>query len=215
MTIHIALLYFDEDTESCGYLLAADTCCSNTIDDTVELGEMAESFDVDKSFSGDNFIGLVRGAIQIPTSGSVPERFYEAVSSLDGHFEDIEEGICYSDHPLLSNIEYTLLIAKRNPDSLELYSVSNQRKEDERNHKAALLHRIDRKSFHREEKSQLWYAPCTQDYMVASLTKCDFHKGAGFLPEVVQISLPHCLDYQPGNSILYEVGFERVGKIQS
>jgi len=138
MTIHCAVQYFDDKTKSTGYLLGSDSWAAEVVEQTPDetllgkrnLGSM------DKHISGKNSIGLMRGHF----SNLRFSEFLAQLQSLENVFDGIEQGIDYSNIPLLTNSKYTSLVGRQAPEFLDLYTISNQRKTNL--HIAERLHRL-------------------------------------------------------------------------
>ena len=208
MTIHCAVMYFDPETETVGYLLGSDSRGVARIfvgDKPVGNGRV---FRVDKSFGGENSVGFFRGRLLSETDD--PEgTFSRDVKTLDNVFEDIGEGADYSHVPVLSQAEkYVLLVGKRVEESVELYTVSNLREENP--HTAEQLHRITPDFFETERESLVWFAPHSKDYMVAGIEKRLKPERAqklimGLLTDPIVANFSGA-DYEPGPPIIYKIG---------
>lgn len=215
MTIHCAISYFEEN--SGGYLLGCDSTLQRVRTKGSSI-EIVGSISVDKSFRGVCSLGFVRGAGRPKTSEPLGTQFAAAMRSLDFRFDTIEPGKFYEDLPSLLQ-EYVLLIARQQAERLELFTISNQRKEKEENHRARPLHQLERATLSAEQESIVFYAPCTPYYF-----QMKFEERYGFVraKKILEQLLtersvintnPQQPMYDPGKASLFAVDFTGIRQL--
>jgi len=220
MTIHCAIMYFDSETESGGYLLGSDSRAAiEKLVDEVPLSDK-RILQVDKSFRGRRTVGFFRGAL--PGDENNPhDSFSRYMQSLENLFDDIDEGVDYSHVSLLNDSEkYVLLVGKQTDGFLDLYTVSNARENDQ--NIAKRLHRLTSDMYHTENKTMFWYAPNTVDYFMSSdRKKLDVKKAQDILEKFLTIlssdlksTLEIEQDYEPGIPIIYRLNFQGIQRIK-
>ena len=215
MTIHCAISYFEEN--SGGYLLGCDSTLQRVRTNGSSI-EVVDSISVDKSFRGACSLGFVRGAGRPKTSEPLGTQFAAAMRSLDFRFDSIRPGEVYNDLPSLLQ-EYVLLIAKQQAERLELFTVSNQRKKKEHNHRARLLHQLEQTTLSAERASVVFYAPCTPHYFQMKFEeRCGFVRAKKILEQLltersVINTNPQQPIYDPGKASLFAVDFTGIRQI--
>tara|TARA_Y100000310_G_scaffold345414_1_gene464726 strand:- start:5157 stop:5807 length:651 start_codon:yes stop_codon:yes gene_type:complete len=215
MTFHCAGTYFDDETQSVGFLIGSDSRMTTRDKSTLEI----RTFQVDKSFSGRRTVGFIRGTV--PKDGCEPEeKFKSEVDGLDDQFEEIDEGVNYSHISLLARSKkYVLLIGKQSNESLDLYTVSNQRKKDP--HVAKRLHRITLEMYHTEETSLFLGSFNDRDYIDLDIMgRMDFNMAKTLMENCLRMNndkakelLRVPLDYEPGEPNMYKLSFQGIEKI--
>ena len=176
MTIHCAITYFDQKTESVGYLLGSDSRAVYSERNSFIPIECQ----VDKSILGKRTVGFVRGHLR----GNNKD-FSETLKILENNFENIEEGRNYSNLHQLKNFEsYVLMIVKQTPEALDLFTISNARESDL--NVAKRLHRIIPQMFNTED-TWFWYAPYRLDYLELKTNKMSFNEAKYSLKKLLTI----------------------------
>ncbi|MBI4144263.1 hypothetical protein HY486_03380, partial [Candidatus Woesearchaeota archaeon] len=219
-TIHCAITYFDPETKSAGYLVGSDSRAAIKVVAGEALKNIKKVFWVDKSFRGRDTIGVIRGRLLV--KGREPQnKFSIVMQSLENLFDGIDEGADYSDVPVLGDFEqYILLIGKRTNSTLDLYTVSNIRKDNL--NIAKRLHRLTPEMYHTENGTLFWYAPNTPDYLEIRLSKrCDAKEAQYFLEKLLtgplSISMKRVLKmdrgYDPGKPNIYRLNFQGILRI--
>ncbi|MFQ5475120.1 MAG: hypothetical protein ACE5DM_04755 [Candidatus Nanoarchaeia archaeon] len=151
MTIYGAITFFDDDMS--GYILGTD---SNTGMSSTQ-GHIMDGWST-KAFIGSNHLAILTGEFCMPLQ-SIQEGEDNAdslsrrlLSQFIGIFDDIEEGTSFEDFPILqASPLYRILLAKLEPSTLDLYTVSNI---TDQPHVAERLYRMQ-KGVH-EDNSHSW-----------------------------------------------------------
>jgi len=178
MTRQCAVSYFDDGSGSFGYAIGSDSASrayevSNDwstllvgIGNIVSMGLLSKMVKrkesevfTDKSFSGENYIGFHAGTSLFVRIRNSKSSHRGGLDNLDNFFNDIDDGTVYEDISNFRGVDdYSLLIAKRNEDSVELYTVTRQ--EGSKGLSIATrLHRLDPDSFSTSQGSRVWYKP--------------------------------------------------------
>ncbi len=157
MTVIGVATFFDKKAKHIGYALASDSRLGVTdIQSDYQKLEGQEEVRVTKHFSGDNFLGLISGAIALRTEGTHEETYARALSSLDGFFENIDHGQRFELPILSSSRETTLVIAQRNQSGVALFAVESL---FPRNDWTSKLIHCGMKASYVYGKSRIWYGP--------------------------------------------------------
>jgi hypothetical protein len=186
MTIHIASIYFDHEKHKVGYLLSSDTWAAETDDKTNRVNSV---FHLNKSFTGTRTVGFIRGTLP-SYEDDTPARVLSDLRTLDYVFDDIQEGIDYSNNGYLSSLEkYVLLIGAISEASLELYTISNVKRAAP--HTAKMLHRLTFDMYD-QALPLAWYAPCSSAYLVIDIGKrLNLEESRVFAEDLTKVTAEH------------------------
>ncbi len=206
--------FFDKRAKHIGYALVSDSRLGVTdIESDYGKLERQEEARVTKHFSGDNFIGLVSGAIGLRTEGTHEETYAKALNSLNGLFRDIEHGQIF-DLPVVScSKETTLVIAQRGSSGVALFTVESQFPKNEWT--AKLIHAGAKASYH-YGRSQIWYGPFDGELREIPLDRrlSPVEAQSGLVGLLTSEHTRSFLGYDPSPINLYFISPEKHGKVE-
>ena len=235
MTIHCAVSYFDHEKGEFGYILGADSNARivKIVEKrvpkypTLRIGRLAikspfpinvieeETIDshevsVDKSLSGENYIGFACGVFYSINNTDFNDIGWNLNDIIGADFNHIEEGSLY---PEVSHLRYShgiqLLVAKKTISSVELYIVTIR--EDQQNQAVARrIHGLTLNSSQSEEGSRLWYKPYPnlggdrETEGLVPLIKKDFPGLERIVDGNMQISVGEKLDFPTAKTVVFQ-----------
>lgn len=246
MTIHFATTFFDKDLKDSGFVIGSDSNWGalKTLSSGTKKTNAEGRVDFrEKSFRGENYIGLYMGVeprytiteedwINIYKNLKKKSRIslreiVNPLGSLDNIFSDISEGKDYSGLDTLKNISYTLLIARRN-GGIELFVINSEGSNTGlRPNTAHIVYGIYGNA--KPESIRYWFlGPAVPQDPIVPKRYVELERGGSMGLESAINSAKHFLQlkdedlrflsigdepYNPGPSNIYVVSFKRFGSI--
>ncbi len=227
MTLHCAVQYFEPDG-SFGYVMGVDRC--------MQIGpknlEWTIVGKVDKSFLGENTIGLVAGgfSLQNPQVVYDPENYILSVlkemtlleakiGDLAKQFEDIHPGKNYL-HTALVGSSYHVLLAQQTNGGVELYKINSK---GDRPHTATLIDSMTPREYASATATSFFFSPIpdpTSPKQVIISARLTFEQALETFKltmnyPIEQLRGPQYAGYDPMECTVYQVSPREIKKLET